>query len=801
MGEIKIKNLSFTYPGEHRAAIDNISLEISRGEFVCICGKSGCGKTTLLRLLKPAIAPFGDKKGEILFDGVSVDSINTKEQAAKTGFVMQNPDSQLVTDKVWHELAFGLESIGMKNDEIRVRVAEMAAFFGIESWFYKNTCDLSGGQKQLLNLASVMVMHPSVLILDEPLSQLDPIAAGEFLNMLYKINRELSVTVILSEHRLEEVLPLSDRVIVMDDGKIYAQETPGRVDAFLKGHDMMRAMPSIMRIHGSITTHDECPVSLREGRAWLHKMAEKGRINTNIVFEDNDAPDGEVCAEIRGAYFSYGRDLPDVIRGLDLTLHRGEMLAILGGNGAGKSTALSLLAGLKSAYRGKVIIKKEETALLPQNVQNLFTEKSVYADLESVLTGLSADEKKQRIYSVARLCEIEGLLYAHPFDLSGGEQQRAALAKVLLTKPRILLLDEPTKGMDAAFKEQLAGILGGLCRQGTSVIMVSHDIEFCACHAHRCALFFDGKIAAEGTPRQLFGGNSFYTTATAKMAGDIIKGALLHQDVIKAMGGREEEPPKPDLPKGGDKPSADGKKQQLRETEVIKGYKITKSMVVALLVIALIVPFTIYAGLRFFGDRKYLFISLLIIFETLIPFAFVFEKRKPKAREIVLISVLCAIAVAGRGAFFMLPQFKPMAAIIIISGICFGGETGFLVGAVSAFVSNFLFGQGSWAPWQMFAFGVIGFISGVVFSGVILPKNRVVLSVYGFVITLVIYGGIMNPASVIMWQMPTVEKIIASYGAGLPFDLMHGVATAVFMWFISEPMIYKLIRVRKKFGV
>ncbi len=801
MGEIKIKNLSFTYPGEHRAAIDNISLEISRGEFVCICGKSGCGKTTLLRLLKPAIAPFGDKKGEILFDGVSVDGINAKEQAAKTGFVMQNPDSQLVTDKVWHELAFGLESIGMKSDEIRVRVAEMAAFFGIESWFYKNTCDLSGGQKQLLNLASVMVMHPSVLILDEPLSQLDPIAAGEFLNMLYKINRELSVTVILSEHRLEEVLPLSDRVIIMDEGAIYAQETPGRVGAFLKGHDMMRAMPSVMRMHGSITTDDECPVSLREGRAWLHKMAEQGRINTNIVFEDNDAPGGEVCAEIRGAYFSYGRDLPDVIRGLDLTLHRGEMLAILGGNGAGKSTALSLLAGLKKPYRGKVIIKKEETALLPQNVQNLFTEKSVYADLESVLTGLSADEKKQRIYSVARLCEIEGLLYAHPFDLSGGEQQRAALAKVLLTKPRILLLDGPTKGMDAAFKEQLAGILGGLCRQGTSVIMVSHDIEFCACHAHRCALFFDGKIAAEGTPRQLFGGNSFYTTSTAKMAGDIIKGALLPQDVIKAMGGREEEPPKPDLPKGGDKPSAGTKQQQTDKSEKIRGNKITKSMVLALLVIALIVPFTIYAGLRFFGDRKYLFISLLIIFETLIPFAFVFEKRKPKAREIVLISVLCAIAVAGRGAFFMLPQFKPMAAIIIISGICFGGETGFLVGAVSAFVSNFLFGQGSWAPWQMFAFGVIGFISGVVFSGVILPKNRVVLSVYGFVITLVIYGGIMNPASVIMWQTPTVEKIIASYAAGLPFDLMHGVATAVFMWFISEPMVEKIMRVRRKFGV
>lgn len=811
MGTFEIKNLSFTYPGRQAAAIHNVSLEIGSGEFVCVCGKSGCGKTTLLRLLKPALSPCGNKQGEILFEGKTIDSLDTREQASKIGFVMQNPDSQLVTDKVWHELAFGLESIGMKSGEIRVRVAEMASFFGIESWFYKEVNELSGGQKQLLNLASVMVMHPTAVILDEPLSQLDPIAAGEFLNMLYKINRELSVTVIISEHRLEEVLPLCDRVVVMEEGAVYAQGTPGRVGAFLRGHDMMRAMPAAMRIH-SCTGEDKCPVSLREGRGWLLKMAEQKRLDTTMVFKDEQAVRGEVCAEIRGAYFSYGRDLPDIIRGLDLKVCRGEIFAILGGNGAGKSTTLSLISRLLKPYRGKVLINGQEVSkikdlygsvlgVLPQGVQSLFTEKSVYEEYQSMLTDMTEQEKAKRISQVSAMCDTEHLFDAHPFDLSGGEQQRVALSKLLLTNPQILLLDEPTKGMDAAFKERLAFILGELCRQGKTVIMVSHDIEFCAEYAHRCALFFDGKIASEGTPRELFCGNSFYTTATSKMAGDFVKGALCVGDIIKAMGEEEEKPEfkRPDIPKGGDKPSAGKKKSPLSEIETVKGNK--KSMLFALLVIALMVPFTIYAGLRFFGDRKYLFTSLLIIFETLIPFALVFEKRKPRAREIVIISVLCAIAVAGRAAFYMLPQFKPVAAIVIIAGLCFGCETGFLVGAITAFVSNFLFGQGPWAPWQMLAFGLIGFLSGAVSAIRVIPKNKVSLCIFGFLATIIIYGGIMNPASVIMWQTPTTEKIVAAYVAGASFDLVHGLATAVFMWFIAEPMIEKLVRVRKKFGI
>ena len=250
----KVENLSFTYPNRESETISNVNFEVSSGEFILVCGKSGCGKTTLLRLLKPSLAPYGTLCGNISFAGSPVSEYDDRAQAERIGFVMQNPDNQIVTDKVWHELAFGLESLGCKTPEIRTRVSEMASFFGIQDWFYKNVTELSGGQKQLLNLASVMVMQPSVLILDEPTSQLDPIAAQEFLNTLKKINRELGISVILSEHRLEDAFPLADRVIVMDGGKIIADDTPGETGKILRdmNHSMYRALPTPVKVYGEL---------------------------------------------------------------------------------------------------------------------------------------------------------------------------------------------------------------------------------------------------------------------------------------------------------------------------------------------------------------------------------------------------------------------------------------------------------------------------------------------------------------------------------------------------------------------
>ena len=881
----EIKNLSFAYPNREENALSNINLKVEQGEFLTLCGVSGCGKTTLLRLLKPAVSPFGTKSGEIYFKNVSLDDLSERKKAAEIGFVMQNPDNQIVCDKVWHELAFGLESLGVDNREIRARVSEMASFFGIQSWFDKKTTELSGGQKQILNLASTVVMRPSVLILDEPLSQLDPIASQEFLNMLQKINLELGTTIILCEHCLEEVFPLSDRVAVMAGGKIFALAEPKKICGILKkqNHPMYDAVPTAAKICGG---EEECPITVREGRAWLENFVENHGIKKEFALrEENFETEDIYAVEFKEVFFRYEKNLPDVVKGLSLKIKKGEIFGLLGGNGAGKTTALLLASGIFRPYRGEIfvngknIIKQKDLCvgilgMLPQNPQSVFVKKTVLLDLEDVLKKCSTEEKNKQISRVARLCRIEKLLNNHPYDLSGGEQHRAALAKILLLNPQILLLDEPTKGMDEHFKKEFAQILKKLKQKGITIVMVSHDIEFCAEYCNRCALFFNGEITAMGTPKEFFAGNSFYTTSANRIARGIISDVVLTKEVIIACGGEEKktfdidfEYDKP-LMKSYEKKDVLKKSKSrsfymkkifgfvfallflitclpflsdkdtgfvlkfkslntqflqilsifeagaalwliLPKKEMCRDYKnglkkkkLTLRTLVAAILILTATPFTIYAGMRFFGDRKYYFISMLIIFETMLPFAMIFESRKPKAREIVVISVLCAIAVGGRAAFFMLPQFKPVVAVVIIAGVCFGGEAGFLVGAASGFVSNFFFGQGPWTPWQMFAFGIIGFIAGILYNTGFFKKTKVSLCLFGFFATFLIYGIIMNSATVLMSQQEVnFQMLLSSCIMGLPFDLIHAVSTGFFLWFIYEAMIEKLERIKIKYGL
>ncbi|MBQ4517852.1 MAG: ATP-binding cassette domain-containing protein [Clostridia bacterium] len=821
MESYTVKNLSFAYPDRLDKALDDVSFTVNQGEFLLLCGKSGCGKTTLLRLLKSPLSPFGVLEGSISFNGKPLADCNAKEQSSAIGFVMQNPDHQIVTDKVWHELAFGLESLGYKQSEIRLRVSEMASFFGIGTWFHKNVSELSGGQKQLLNLASVMVMQPSVLILDEPTSQLDPIAAGEFLKTLERINRDLGTTVILTEHRIEDAFPMADRVIVLDKGKIIADNTPQEVGRILKekNHDMYKALPTPVRVHSNIENSLPCPLTVREGRIWLTNYSRNNMLQAELIPKESPQKNCDTVIEIKDAWFRYEKEAPDIIKGLNLNVQQGELFCLVGDNGTGKTTALSLISGLHTPYRGEVMINGQSVSkikhlydgllgVLPQNPQSLFVGKTVYLDLMEILSEkkLTKDEKELKVQNIAMLCKIEALLESHPYDLSGGEQQRAALAKILLMEPEILLLDEPTKGMDAQFKEEFAYILSELKENGVTILMVSHDIEFCAAYADRCALVFDGSITSVDTSRAFFKNKNFYTTAANRMARACLPDAVLAEDIILACGGQT----------ANEKKQSDKilfqkkdvvshiqieKAQQLlpsRKTET----KLPKRTIWAILSILLLIPLTIFAGIVFLGNRKYCFVSLLIILETMIPFCMAFESRRPKARELVVISVLCAITVAGKAAFFMLPQFKPVVALVIISAVCFGGETGFLVGAVSGFVSNFFFGQGPWTPWQMFALGIIGFVAGILFRKGALKKTKFSLCIFGFLATFIIYGGILNPASIIMWQ----EKInwgmiVSAYMAGLPFDIIHSFSTAVFLWFISIPMIDKLERIKVKYGL
>ena len=788
----KIENLTFKYPASKSFALRDVSLTVNRGEFVTVCGHSGSGKSTLLRLLKPSLSPKGEKTGEILFCGEGITLVENRTQAEKIGFIMQSPENQIVTDKVWHELAFGLESIGADNSQIRAKVAEMASFFGIEEWFHKKTTDLSGGQKQLLNLASVMVMQPDVLILDEPTSQLDPIASGEFLNVLSKINRELGVTVIISEHRLENVLALSDRVILLDEGRVIYNGKPCELSKKLKDSkdNMLLQMPAAMRVFSALTDESISPVTVREGKEFLRAYAKDNPFTPKAT--ERKERNNETILSVKDVCFRYEKNLPDVVRALDFTVSKGGFYTILGGNGSGKTTTLSLLCGINKPYRGKIEWHgNPSVCLLPQNPQTVFVEKTVEKDLWE----MASDENI--VNEIIKLCELENLKDHHPYDLSGGEMQRAALAKVLLKNPDVILLDEPTKGMDARFKEKLAQILKKLQEKGVTVIAVSHDIEFCAKYADRCAMFFDGNIVSEDVPSVFFGGKSFYTTAANRMSRGIIDNMITAEDIIEAFG-KEEEYDKFPSKKKEEKPTPAVTLPEKKE----KKSPIQKSnILLCLFTVFVLMPLTAFAGMYLLEDKKYYFISLLLIIEAMIPFAVAFERRKASSREIVVISVLCAIAVAGRIAFFMLPLFKPIAAIVIVTGIAFGAETGFLAGAVSAFVSNFYFGQGPWTPWQMFALAMTGFLAGIIFHKRKYAKSRMIMCFFGFVAATFIYGPISDLNELARINNPTLAYLFTVWGLGMPFNLIHGFSTAFFLFVIGRALLEKLERIKTKYSL
>ena len=786
----RTEHLTFAYPGQSAPALLDVNLCLRAGEFVTLCGLSGSGKSTLLRQLKSALTPAGTQSGLVYFAEHPLADVPALEQAERIGFVQQSPENQLVTDKVWHELAFGPESLGWDTAVIRRRVAETAAFFGMEGWFHRPVASLSGGQKQLLNLAAVLTMQPDILILDEPTAQLDPIAASDFLAALARINRELGTTVLLSEQRLEDALPLSDRAIVLEGGQIIADGTPRAVGAQLRGmhHALFRAMPTAMRIWAAVENGLSCPVSVREGREWLAFYAAAHTLGF-VPIMPSTARAAEASVTVSDAWFRYAPDAPDVVRGLSFTVRRGEFFALLGSNGAGKSTTLRLLAGLQAPHRGTVRVAGR-TALLPQEAVTLFARKTVREDLAEFTRDPEA------LAAVTAQCHLEALLDRHPYDLSGGEQQRAALAKLLLTRPDILLLDEPTRALDAVFKQELAALLCALHAQGVTIVMVSHDVEFCAEHADRCALFFDGALAADGAPRDFFAGNRFYTTAANRMARGLLPRAVTTADVIAACGGAPEEAGPPQIP-----PAAPSDVPPPVDTPPERR-TLPRHARTASLLSLLLLPLTLLLGTAFAGNRGYYALSLLLVCEAMLPFFLSLEGRRPRARELVILAVLCALGVAGRAAFFMLPQCKPVLALTILTGASLGGEAGFLVGSITMLASNVLFSQGPWTPWQMFGMGLGGFLAGLLFRPGVLPQRRGVLCLFGALYAIFFYGLLLNAASALLATGTLGWKSLMLYCAsGFPMDCLHAAATAAFLWFFAAPMLEKLTRVKRKYGL
>ena len=629
---IEVKNFSFRYANGDRDSLENVTLDVEEGTFNVLCGKRGCGKSTLLRQIKSDQAPYGSKSGRICYYGQNLTEIDHRQQSQEIGYVLQNPENQIVTDKVWHELAFGLESLGYDTPSIRLRVAEMASYFGIHQWFYKNVSELSGGQKQLLNLAAIMAMHPKLLILDEPTSQLDPIAASDFLETVRKINRDIGTTVILTEHRLQDVIPWADKVYVLDQGGLLTQGTPGEIGEFLKEkhHGMFLSMPVPMQIYAEVESDLPCPLTVREGRNWITQVMQKARhdkleqvchdreqllnesyhdemnvekhdraFEKNNEFESTKTDDftqnsstdinidtNEVnsksnsklhktlntlrskiphmskefetpAIQVKDVWFRYEKDGRDVVQDLNLEVKQGEFYALVGGNGTGKSTTLSLISRVRAPYRGKILLngvdirRYTDTQLyrgylgvLPQNPQSMFIRKTVREDLYSIIGG--AKEKKSPEYTasmkkaeaiegIVSLTRLEGLLDRHPYDLSGGEQQRLALAKVLLLQPRLLLMDEPTKGLDAEYKQELGEILKKLQEHGITIFMISHDVEFVAEYADRVGLFFQGNVVTSKPAAEFFAGNSFYTTAANRMARHYFPDAVTGKEVAACL--------------------------------------------------------------------------------------------------------------------------------------------------------------------------------------------------------------------------------------------------------------------------
>lgn len=950
-----IDKFSFAYPdGNDESgrtylpdALRDTELHVRQGEFVVILGRSGCGKTTFLRQLKPSVTPVGKKKGQIIFDGKDICSLDDRIAASQIGFVWQDVNAQLVTDKVWHELAFGLESLGYDNGYVRRRVAEMGSFFGLGDIFHRKVMELSGGQKQLVNLASVMAMSPKVLVLDEPTSQLDPIAANDFINSLVRINRELGTTIIMTEHRLEDVLPVCNRSVVMENGRIiYDGDVRGFAESVRTkriDRGLYLSMPASVQIYMGLEKDSgkQLPLTVPDAREWLVDYDRKFRENggapvvpeiqnrgadegvngsenqaDNAAVDKGDKKRGAVngqkdagCREehpvvcsLDEVSFRYERNTGDVLRQVSLDIYANEILMINGSNGCGKSTMLSLIANLYSPYSGKLRIAKNlRTGMLPQNPELLFTRRSVRDEL------IDANDRQQ-LAEIVRFCRLEELLDRHPYDLSGGEKQRLGLAKVLIADPDILLMDEPTKGLDNGFKMQLADMLRKLQKCGKTIVVVSHDIEFCAVAGDRVALLFDGEVAMVGDVRSYMSDNNFFTTAASRISRNILDGAVTVREVLAAYGadmdmtgaadggndsnqGTENESLRianqgtaemseaagisddklADIILNKDRKvenlsiwqivtiavttviiifgfwntmsvsdlsglvqqmtvTAEGRKYLVlygvmivailgllvairpitkkRNEDIVMdsaGRGFGKRTVVSIVAVLVLIPATIWFGVARLGDKKYFFISLLVLLEAMLPFFVSFEDRKPKVRDIVTLAVMCALAVTGRTAFFMLPNFTPVMAIIIIAGVAFGCEGGFITGAMTMFVSNFIMGQGPWTPWQMFAMGLVGFLAGLFFAGSSVRTRNMTklgLCIFGALICIVVYGGIMNPASVIMWQ-PNVNfsMIMASYVTGFPFDLAQATATVIALWLVARPFLEKLDRVRIKFGV
>ncbi|MBY0598553.1 ABC transporter ATP-binding protein [Bacillus bingmayongensis] len=538
----EIKDLTFTYADEKVQALTGVSLAVSQGEFIVLAGRSGCGKTTLLKHFKKELLPIGRRTGNVYYNGTSVLEMPDLLSAQEVGMVFQNPENQLVMDTVIQELAFSLENVGLETNIIQKRIAEFISFLGFQDLLHQSVHTLSGGQKQLVNLAAVLVLQPKLLLLDEPTAQLDPIAAKDFLGLLKRINEELGITIIMSEHRLDEVIPLATRVVFMNAGEIIYDGIPQHVISKMWALEEFRPfIPQIPRLFLEWNV-EQIPFTVREAQTQIHS-------NVSIEHEVpviSQTEKKEVILQAKHISFQYEKNSPFILRDLTLSIEQGKWTALVGKNGTGKSTLLTILAGLNKPRRGKVrwngteIHKSnskerfKKIGFVSQHPYYHFIFETVWDEVFERANELYGVKGKEIAEDMLKRFWLHAIRDRHPHDCSGGEQQLIALCTALLSKPSLLLLDEPTKGLDPEKKERLGGLFQELQKEGTTIVMATHDIEFAAKYVDHCMMLFDGKVIMDDMPKKFFSDNFFYTTSINRFIRKQLPYALTWEDVYKA---------------------------------------------------------------------------------------------------------------------------------------------------------------------------------------------------------------------------------------------------------------------------
>lgn len=776
---IKIEDYSFQYSSSDTAALDEVSFSVKSGEFVTVCGCSGSGKSTLLRTLKPSLSPPGVSKGGIFWCGKDISLITGREECSKIGFVMQDPRAQFVSGRVRHELAFLCESLGMNRSQMRRRISELVEFFRLSGLLDREADTLSGGQMQMVNLASAMSADPELILLDEPTAMLDPVACEEFINMLKKINTELGVAVVIATHAPSQTLECSDRLVVMESGRITHDGSTKEIAlALCRGNNpMAAALGAGVRVCSALCGGYAPDVPAAREILGRYQPAEFEIVKRHFGNED--------AVRINDVYFAYERG-NDVLKGLSLNVKCGEVTAICGGNGAGKSTLLGVISGILKPYGGSVKlfgknIKSYDNlydgtlAMLMQSCERMFTHERL------------AEELLGDAFVLAEKMGLGGLMESHPYDLSGGERQKAALCKILVKKPKILLLDEPSKGLDAPSKDELVKIVHSLSGGGVTVIMVTHDLDFAAECADRCIMLSNGEIAGDAEPHEFFRENRFYTTQTARICRGRAD-AVSAEELFLAYGVKDIKP---------SPPSDRGKKCVKAEQ---KGPEKKHKSRLSLITVALM-P-VVAAGSVLLGFSKYYMeINAVILLLAAVSFFMNAESHANNSGALTLTAVMSALAAVSRLAFAGVPQFKPALAVVIMAGISLGCETGAAVGALGMFLSNFYFGQSIVAPWQMFGFAFAGFLAGA-YGKTPMAKSRAATAVFGFLCAMPLYGVIVNTAGVMLYQPEvTAAALISAYAAGLIFDVIHAAATAVTLLIFAPAMREKIGRVKLRYRI